>query len=59
MPSPKDSKWYATPVALRKRKPVTVTLGDEAREKLHRLVAAHPERTQSAVVEDLILRAKG
>jgi DNA-binding TFAR19-related protein (PDSD5 family) len=56
--NPKDSKWYSLARADRKRKKLEVTLSPEAREKLERMKARHPDRTLSAVVEDLILAAK-
>jgi hypothetical protein len=59
MPRPKAKiNWRNTPNALRKRKQGKVTLSDEAWAKLERLAAGHPDRTKSAVVEDLILDAE-
>ena len=52
------TKWSNTSQADRKRKKVQVSLSDEARTRLRELAEAHPERTQSAVVEGLVLRAK-
>lgn len=51
--NPKDSPWYATPRADRKRRPVEVTLSDEAREILDELAKEHGSR--SAAVEALVL----
>lgn len=56
MGNPKHSKWFSTPVEKRVRKPVTVTLSEEARKKLARLCEQHEDGTMSAVVEDLILK---
>lgn len=57
MPNPPDSKWFATPRAARNRKPLSVTLSDEARAKLEALAEAHGF-TLSAAVEALVLKAK-
>jgi DNA-binding TFAR19-related protein (PDSD5 family) len=54
--NPKKSEWYSTPVAARKRKPMQVTLSDEAQERLEKIVKAR-KSTKSAVVESLILDA--
>jgi len=51
--NPVDSKWRATPRALRNRKPLSVTLSDGARAKLERL-AAKADLTLSAAVEALV-----
>lgn len=50
----KGTKWYATPRAVRARKPLAITLSDEARAKLERLAA---DTSKSAVVERLVLEA--
>lgn len=42
----------------RLRHPVNLTLSDEARGVLVALTATHPDRTASAVVEDLLLAAR-
>ncbi len=55
--NPTDSPWYSTPSAARKRKPVVLTLSDEARERLAKLAAAQ-DTSMSALVEHLILGAK-
>lgn len=59
--NPIDSKWRATPRALRNRKPLSVTLSDEAREKLETLARTAgeggPPVTLSAMVESLIVEA--
>lgn len=49
------SKWWGTPRELRVRKPLTVTITDEAREKLERL--SGEGGSKSAVVERLIIEA--
>ncbi len=54
--NPQDSKWFATPRAARTRKPLAVTLSDEARGFLEHL-AALGGVSLSAVVESLILGA--
>jgi predicted transcriptional regulator len=54
--NPKGSKWYATTQADRTRKLVSVTLSDEAREKLEALAAARNTH-KSVVVETLIMEA--
>lgn len=57
MPSnPKDSEWYATSQERRARKVVSVTLSDEARERLDEL-CAESSKPRSVVVEGLILNA--
>lgn len=45
------SKWYATPRGARKRKPLTVTLSDEARGLLETLAG---DRSLSEFVEELV-----
>lgn len=54
MPNPPESKWFATPRALRRRKPLSVTLSDKARERLESL-AHKAGLTLSAAVEALVL----
>lgn len=54
MPNAPESKWFATPRALRNRKPLSVTLSEEAREKLEAM-AAKAGATLSASVEALVL----
>jgi hypothetical protein len=53
MPTHRD--WSRVRAADRKRKVVQVTLSDEARLRLAELAQEHPDGTQSAVVEDLVL----
>lgn len=55
--NPKDSPWYSTPRNARKRRGVEVTLSDEARAKLDKLVKKS-KTSRSAVVEALIMEAK-
>ena len=40
MSSPKDSRWYSTPAAARKRKPLGLTLPAEVLERLERMASA-------------------
>ena len=55
MPSnPKESQWYSTPKAARQRKPIGITLSDEARDRLDRMSKAR-KVSRSQVVEDLIM----
>jgi hypothetical protein len=55
MPSnPKESKWYSTPKEDRSRKPIGVTLSDEARDRLDRMAKAR-KLSRSQVIEDLIM----
>ena len=54
--NPVDSPWYATPRALRKRKPLTITLSDEAHERLDRMAKARAV-PRSQVLEDLLMAA--
>ena len=56
MANPKDSEWYATRQAQRRRKLVSLTLSDEARQKLEDLSEAAGENN-SRIVERLILAA--
>lgn len=51
------SPWYSTSTALRKRKPVTLTLSDEARDILDRLGKQHGSRSE-AVVQLLLAQAE-
>ena len=53
--NPKGSPWRSTPRDKRHRKPITLTLSDEARERLDELA---PDGTRSAFVEDLIMNAE-
>ena len=53
--NPKTSRWRSTPQALRRRKAVTITLSDEARERLEELA---PDGQRSAFVEELIMNAE-
>jgi hypothetical protein len=56
--NPKISKWYATPRSVRVRKKIEISLSDEARAKLERLVKERGGgHIRSAVIEDLILKA--
>ena len=48
------AKWYSTPAAKRKRRGVQVMLSPETRARLRELAAEHPDRSQSAAVEDAI-----
>lgn len=52
--NPKTSKWRSTAQADRKRKPIQVTLSDEARARLELLA---PRGMVSAFVEGLIMAA--
>ena len=52
--NPKDSTWYSTPKEARKRKPIGVTLSDEAHERLEKMAAAR-KLSRSQVIEDLIM----
>jgi len=55
MPSnPKESKWYATPKEARNRKPIGITLSDEARDRLDRMAKAR-KQSRSAVIEEMIM----
>ncbi len=59
MPSPKSSPWYSTSQSDRKKKKVQITLSEEARAKLERLVKAKGgPGMRSKVVEDLIMEKK-
>ncbi len=52
----KETKWYSTPTADRKRKPIGITLSDEARERLEKQAKARGV-SRSQVVEELVLAA--
>lgn len=54
--NPKDSKWRITSQAARTRKLVSLTLSDEARERLAKLAEKH-EMSKSELVETLIMEA--
>lgn len=54
--NPEDSKWYVTPQKKRRRKLVTVTLSDEARERLEKMSKAW-KVSKSQVIEELILKS--
>lgn len=53
-----DSPWRSTPADMRKRKPVTLTLSEKIRAKLDRLADARGRGMRSAIVEELIEKAK-
>lgn len=59
MANAKDSPWRSAPQDMRKRKKVQITLSDDARAKLIKMAEKHRLRTQSAVIEDLILGRSG
>lgn len=52
--NPKDSPWYVTPQEARVRKHVSLTLSDEARDRLKRMAKAR-KTSSSAVVEELVM----
>ena len=55
MPSnPKESKWYSTPKAARQRKPIGITLSDEARDRLDRMAKAR-KLSRSEIIEEMIM----
>ena len=57
MPSnPKDSSWYSTPKEARKRKPIGITLSDEAQDRLGRMAKAR-KLSRSQVVEHLVMES--
>lgn len=55
-PNPKDSLWYSTPSTARKRKPFTITLTEEARERLEKQAKARGI-SRSQVLEALVMAA--
>lgn len=52
----KETKWYSTPTADRKRKPIGITLSDEARERLEKQAKARG-LSRSQVIEAFVLAA--
>lgn len=52
----RETKWYSTPRAARKRKPIGITLSDEAQERLEKQAKARGI-SRSQVVEELVLAA--
>jgi len=56
MPNPKESPWYSTPVSARKRKPIGITLSDEAQVRLEKMAKAR-KVSRSQVVEALVMAA--
>lgn len=57
MPRKKKDKEDSYPRANRKRKPLEITLSDEARAKLDRLCAAADGAPRSRIVEALVMAA--
>lgn len=55
-PNPKDSQWYSTPAEARKRKPFTITMSEEAKERLEKQAKAR-KCSRSQVVEALVMAA--
>ncbi|MEJ7728246.1 MAG: ribbon-helix-helix domain-containing protein [Polyangiaceae bacterium] len=55
--NPKDSEWYSTPRAARKRRGIELTLPPECIERLDRLAKA-AGKSRSEVVEALIRSTK-
>lgn len=55
-PNPKDSQWYSTPANARKRKPFTITLSDEAQERLEKQAKARG-LSRSKAIEAMIMAA--
>lgn len=55
-PNQKDSPWYSTPKNARKRKPLGITLSDEAQERLEKQAKAR-QCSRSQVVEALVMAA--
>jgi hypothetical protein len=53
--NPTASRWYSTPDAARRRRPIELTLSDEERRALDELAEAGGE-SRSAVVGRLIAR---
>ncbi len=52
----KETQWYSTPKEARKRKPIGITLSDEARERLEKQAKAR-KTSCSKVVEALVMAA--
>lgn len=52
--NPKQSRWFSTSPADRRRKPIGVTLSEEAHERLEKMSKAR-RRSRSGVLEELIL----
>ena len=52
----KDTQWYSTPKAARKRKPIGITLSDEAQERLEKQAKARGV-SRSQVIEALVMAA--
>lgn len=55
-PNQKDSPWYSTPAGARKRKPFTITMSEEAKERLEKQAKAR-KCSRSQVVEALVMAA--
>ena len=55
-PNAKDSPWYSTPASARKRKPFTITLSEEAKERLEKQAKARGI-PRSQVLEELVMAA--
>ena len=53
-PNPKDSQWYSTPKAARKRKPFTITMSEEAQARLEKQAKARG-LSRSQVLEALVM----
>jgi hypothetical protein len=54
--NPTASRWYSTPDAARRRRPIELTLSDEERRALDELAG---EESRSAIVGRLIMREHG
>lgn len=50
----KETQWYSTPREARKRKPIGITLSDEAQERLEKQAKAR-KCSRSQVVEAFIM----
>jgi hypothetical protein len=53
-PNPKESQWYSTPAEARKRKPFTITMSEEAKERLDKMAKARGV-SRSQVLEALVM----
>lgn len=56
MSNPKDSPWYSTSTAQRKRKPIGITLSPKALDRLERMAKARG-LSRSQLVESLVFQA--
>lgn len=53
-PNHKESQWYSTPAGARKRKPFTITMSEEAKERLDKMAKARGV-SRSQVLEALVM----